>query len=371
MPCDKAMNHSVARDLDHVVAHTAGLWESLRGQRIFITGGTGFVGRWLTESLAWANQRLSLGASAVLLTRNPQAFRAKAPRIAGDPSMELLGGDIGSFDFPEGEFPFVVHAATNRYFEPTPDCPVSTFDRDIAGTRRVLEFARTHGTRRLLFTSSGAIYGLQPPELTHVPEDYAGAPSTTDATSAYGQAKRISEWLCTMYARQYGFAALIARLFAFVGPHLPLEENYAVGNFIRDAIAGGPIKIRGDGTPYRSYLYAADLAIWLWTILVRGESMRACNVGSGEEVSIAELARIVADVIAPGTTIEIARPPVPGGPPARYVPNVERAECELGLRPLIALEEGVRRTYEWTAKHGALRNLKLTGAKHDRQRCGN
>jgi len=351
MPCDKAMNHSVARDLDHVVAHTAGLWESLRGQRIFITGGTGFVGRWLTESLAWANQRFSLGASAVLLTRNPQAFRSQAPRIAGDPSMELLGGDIGSFDFPEGEFPFVVHAATNRHCEPTPDCPVSTFDRDIAGTRRVLEFARTHGTRRLLFTSSGAIYGLQPPELTHVSEDYAGAPSTTDATSAYGQAKRVCEWLCTMYSRQYGFATLIARLFAFVGPRLPLEENYAVGNFIRDAIAGGPIKVRGDGTPYRSYLYAADLAIWLWTILVRGESMRPCNVGSGEEVTIAELARIVADVIAPGMAIEMACRPAPGRPAARYVPCVGRAQQELGLMPLIPLPEGVRRTWEWAVQH--------------------
>jgi len=345
------MDHTVARDLDHVLAHTADLWESLRGQRIFITGGTGFVGRWLTESLAWANQRLQLGLSAVLLTRDPDGFRSRARRIADDSSVQLVAGDLCTFEFPRDDFPFVIHAATERSLEPTPDRPVSSFDRDIAGTRRVLEFARTHGTRRLLFTSSGAIYGPQPAELTHVPEDYAGAPSTTAATSAYGQAKRISEWLCAMYSRQYGFATLIARLFAFVGPYLPLEENYAVGNFIRDAIAGGPIKIGGDGTPYRSYLYAADLTIWLWTILIRGESMRPCNVGSGEEVSIAELAGIVADVIAPGTVIEIACRPAPGRAAARYVPCVGRAQQELGLRPLIPLREGVRRTCEWAVQH--------------------
>lgn len=347
MPCDKAMEHPVAGDLEHVLAHTADIWESLRGQRIFITGGTGFVGRWLTESLAWANQRLQLGLRAVLLTRDPDGFRAKARRLAGDSSIQLVGGDICSFEFPKGEFPFVIHAATERYFEPTPDQPVSHLDRDVGGTRRVLEFARTHGTNRLLFTSSGGIYGPQPPELTHIPEDYCGTTSTKKATYAGAQAKRISEGLCAMYSRQYGFAAMIARMFTFVGPHLPLSEKFAVGNFIRDAMAGGPIRIRGDGTPYRSYLYAADLAIWLWTILVRGESMRPVNVGSGDAVSIAELARVVVDVVAPGKAIEIACQPVPGHPVARYVPDVQRAERELGLRTLVSLPEAVRRTYEW------------------------
>ncbi len=122
--------------------------------------------------------------------------------------------------------------------------------------------------------------GNSPPELTHIPEDYAGAPPTTDSTSAYGQAKRASEFLCTMYARQFGFAAVIARLFAFAGPYLPLNLNFAIGNFMRDVLAGGPVRIAGDGTPYRSYLYAADLAVWLLTFLIKGKSARPYNVGS-------------------------------------------------------------------------------------------
>ncbi len=345
------MHSPLAEDVEHILAHTTGRWEALRGQSVFITGGTGFIGTWLVEAFVGANERLGLGADVVLLTRHPDAFRIKAPHLAEHASIHLLEGDVRSFEFPEGAFPCVIHAATHRHREATPEWPTSTFESDIKGTRRVLEFARTHGTKRLLFTSSGAIYGPQPPDLTYISEPYTGAPLLSDVNSAYAQAKRVSEWLCAMYARQYGFAALIARLFAFVGPHLPLDANFAAGNFIRDVIAGGPVRICGDGTPYRSYLYAADLAIWLWTILLRGESAHPYNVGSAEALTIAELARAVVDAIAPGMRIEIARRPVPGAPAARYVPSVERAERELGLRPLISLAEGVRRTHKWAAKH--------------------
>ena len=342
-----AMENPLAGDLEHVLSHTEELWKTVRGERFFLTGGTGFVGTWLTESLLWANRRLSLGISAVLLTRDPGAFRQRSPNLAADPAITFCAGDGPTFPYPDGVFPLVVHAATERYFAPDADRPASTLDRDLAATRRVLELARTHGTRRLLFTSSGAVYGKQPPDISHIPEDYPGAPLPTETGSAYGQGKRISEFLCGTWSQVYGFDAIIGRLFAFVGPRLPLDAGYAVGNFIRDAMAGGPVQIRGDGTPYRSYLYAADLAIWLWTLLMRGESGAAYNVGSPHEISIADLARVVAEIAAPGAKIHIAGRPVPGVPAPRYVPSTDRAERELGLRPWISLVEGIRRTCEW------------------------
>ena len=324
------------QDLDHVLENMGDGWSALAGTRLFITGGTGFVGKWLLESLLWASERRNLGISATVLTRDPDRFHAESPHLAGHRAVALLRGHPHEFDFPAGEFPFVIHAATTN-----------AFDLDVEGTRRVLEFARTHGARRLLLTSSGAVYGTQPPELTHIPEDYPGAPLTTDPASGYAHAKRASEFLCIAQARQHGFAALIARMFAFVGPYLPLDRNFAAGNFIRDALEGGTIRIKGDGTPCRSYLYAADLAGWLWTILLRGEPARPYNVGSGRSVTIEELARTVAKMTREETPIEIAGTPVPGTPPARYVPSVERAREELGLQPIVSLEEGVRRTYDW------------------------
>lgn len=329
----------MTEDLEHVLAHTSGVWEALRGQSVFITGGTGFVGKWLVESFAFANERLKLDARALLLTRNPD----RVP--ANNPAIHVLKGDVRSFAYPDGEFAFVIHAATEQGHAP------SNFELDVEATKHVLEFARTHGTRRVLFTSSGAVYGTQPSEVTHIPENYAGAPFTTDLNSGYGQAKRASEFLCSRYADQFGFSAVIARLFAFAGPYLPLDLNFAIGNFIRDVLAGGPIRIAGDGTPYRSYLYVADLAIWLWTLLVRGESARPYNVGSDEDLTIASLARAVVENTVPDTPIEIAQQPT-GAPPSRYVPSVDRVKAELGLKPLVALDEAIRRMYEWNRVSG-------------------
>lgn len=312
-------------------------WEALKQTRLFITGGTGFVGTWLVETLLHANDRLNLGITATVLTRDPKRYSKTNPSVARHRAIQVLQGDVLTFEFPTGEFPYVIHAAMP---DPAPEA-------DAQGMRHVLEFAAAHGTRRFLFTSSGAVYGKQPPELSHVPEDYASEPPVTGAITDYGLAKRVSESLAVAYGQQHGFEGRIARLFAFTGPRLPLDRNFAAGNFIRDVVAGGPIRIQGDGTPYRSYLYAADMAVWLWTILVHGRSCRPYNVGSGQAVTIAELASTVAEVTAPGTTIEIAQKPVPGAPALRYVPSVERAERELGLRAVIALKEGVRRMYEW------------------------
>ena len=336
------MSRLPERDLDYVLAAAGESWKALRQRRIFITGGTGFVGTWLVESLLHASDRLDLGITITVLTRDPNRYSRTNPSLAAHPSLAVLQGDVRNFKFPEGDFPFVIHAAT----------PDPALDVAIEETHHVLEFARTHGTRRFLLTSSGAMYGKQPPELTHIPEDYAGAPLVTDLNSGYGQGKRASEFLCGVYGRQYGFDPVIARLFAFSGPRLPLDRNFAVGNFVGDVLSGGPIRIQGDGTPYRSYLYAADMAVWLWTMVVRAEPFRPYNVGSGEGLTIAELARVVTEATVPGIPIEIAQNPVPGAPAMRYVPSVARAEQELGLRPVTTLAEGVRRMYEWAKASG-------------------
>lgn len=343
------MENPLAKDLDHILEHTTGLWEELRGQKLFITGGTGFFGCWLLESFAWANDRLQLGASATVLTRNPENFAIKAPHLANHQAIRFIKGDVKSFEFPEGNFTHVIHAASESDARLNLENPLLLFDTIVEGTRHVIEFARSHGTRKFLFTSSGAVYGKQPPEMTHIPEEYVGAPDTMDRLSAYGEGKRAAEMLCTLYSYQYGIETKIARCFAFVGPYLPLDTNYAIGNFIRDALKGGPIVIKGDGTPYRSYLYAADLAIWLWTILMKGQSCKPYNVGSEDALTIRELADVVVQASGIPMTLQISKLPKPGKLVERYIPETHCAQSELHLQQRIELPEAIKRTAKWYA----------------------
>lgn len=345
------MTNPLAGDLDFILEHSAEVWQELRGQRLFITGGTGFFGRWLLESLCWANDRLDLQLQATVLSCSPEAFAQKAPQLARHPALTWLRGDVKDFLFPAGDFPYLIHAASEGDPLQNQQFPLRQFDTIVSGTRRVLDFAASHGTRKLLFTSSGAVYGKQPPELSHIPETYCGAPDPTLVTSAYGEAKRAAEMLGTLYAAQYGFEVKIARCFAFVGPFLPLGANYAIGNFIRDALHGGPIVIRGDGTPYRSYQYAADLMVWLWTILVRGKSCRPYNVGSDEALSIQEVAERVKEIIAPEAQIQVMQKRQPGDKPQRYIPSIARINKELSLKPRYPLGLAIQLTMNWHIKY--------------------
>jgi dTDP-glucose 4,6-dehydratase len=340
----------LAKDLDHVLEHTQGLWEELRGQRIFITGGTGFFGCWLLESLLWANDKLGLNASAVVLTRNPAAFRRKAPHLAASPAVRLHSGDVRSFDFPSGDFSHVIHAAADYNSSLDDDDPLLMFDTVAEGTRRVLEFARHCGTRKFLLTSSGAIYGPQSPTVTHMPEDYSGSPDLSDPRAAYGEGKRAAEMLCTLYAREHGLEPKIARCFAFVGPYMALDVRFAVGNFIRDGLRGGPILVRGDGSPVRSYLYAADLMVWLWTILFRGQACCPYNVGSEHALTVADAARAVAAGFGPPPQVIIAQRTEGGSLAERYVPQTARAKQQLGLSQEIDLPEAIARSIVWAKK---------------------
>ena len=310
-------------------------------ERIFVTGGTGFFGKSLLA--AWRG-RPPPECSLTILSRNPERFRREHPEFAVLPQVEWVKGDIRDFPFPAGRFDRIIHAATPASAALERDDPAEMYSIIVDGTRRVLEFARRRGAEKLLLTSSGAIYGVQPPELERIAETFPTAPVT-----AYGRGKAEAERLCL----ESGIPAVIARCFAFVGPYLPLDAHFAAGNFIRDALAGRPIVIRGDGRPYRSYLYASDLVKWLWTLLDRGEAGRVYHVGSGRAVSIAELARIAAGLVEPALPVEVLSPEGEGLPP-RYVPDISRAGRELGLRVETDLEEALRLTFEFHRKGGIL-----------------
>jgi nucleoside-diphosphate-sugar epimerase len=334
------------RDLEMICDSTESHWKCFRNQQLFITGGTGFFGRWMLESFLAANHRFALNTQATVLTRQPARFRNSCPHLADHPAITLLQGDVQTFPFPRGEFSFVIHAAADvsaARGHGRAD-PSTLLAANFDGTRRTLDFAASHGTRMV---SSGAVYGSQPASLSHIPETYSGAPDPCLPQSAYGEGKRASEVLCAAYSTPGELECAIARPFAFVGPHLDLDQGFAIGDFIRCALASQPITIRGDPATMRSYLYAADLAVWLWTILSRAAPLRPYNVGSDQAISIGALAQEVTSVLSPDLPVQIAFSSQPGAARSQYVPAIKRSTEELGLRQTVFLRDAIRRTAEW------------------------
>lgn len=294
--------------------------------RIFVTGGTGFFGKSILDYLK-RHPDFRAGDEWMILSRDPERFQSRnAALLDQGRKIGFVTGDVRDF-CAEGRYDEIIHAATAAVTTMAEDEMTSTI---VEGTRHVLDFAKSCGAKKILLTSSGAVYG---PQTAPVGEDAPCNPVT-----AYGKGKFEAERMCV----ESGLDAKIVRCFAFTGPYLNRDIHYAIGNFIRDCLAGEPIIIKGDGTPQRSYLYADDLVEWLFAVLDRGVSGCPYNVGSPEGLSIREVAERVRAALGTKNDIRVLGVSVSSTPPSVYVPDVSRAVRELGLRDTVDLTTAVR-----------------------------
>lgn len=310
----------------------------LHRMRVFATGCTGFFGYWLLSAITCLNRHGAL-IEVVALSRNPAKFLQRHSEFSGLPWLSFVTGTIVDFHLCATHFDAVIHAATDT--SPEAAATPTELSSDIAdGTRNLLAQVATTGYKKFLFVSSGAVYGEQAANVAAISESSALPADLAHTANAYAHGKRIAEKLCISGASANLPAPVIARCFAFVGPYLP--EHLAPAQFVRDVISNDEIILQGDGTPLRSYLDAGDLALWLLTLLARGEAGRVYNVGGAKAISIAELAATIRDVLRPQaimTTLGTAS----NAPRQRYVPNTARAHEELNLASWTPLRQSIER----------------------------
>jgi len=315
--------------------------------RIFFTGGTGFFGKAVLRHLlaGYSRNLAGMPEQVMVLARSPERFLQQHPEFAGLPWLAFHTGNVEQpLSLPRGEhFSHVLHAAADST-DAARMSPLQRYDQIVNGTRHLLDFALASGAERFLFTSSGAVYGPQPPHLEGIPEEWHGSLDQLSPANAHGLAKRAAEHLCALYCQIHGLQATVARCFAFVGQDLQLDVHFAIGNFIRDALWRDAITVQGDGTALRSYLEQDDLAFWLLKLLAQGEGGRAYNVGSDQAISIGALAHLVRDLVAPGKPVQILGRAEHNAVPNRYLPNIERARRELGLSVVTPLDQAIRQT---------------------------
>lgn len=310
---------------------------------LLLTGGTGFFGKALLRQWQACHSSGNAVPKVTVLSRSPESFLEEHPEFSGQPWLHVHRGDIlEPSTFPANSaFTHVLHAAADSTLG-TQLTPLERYTQIVDGTRNLLDYAVANNISSFLLTSSGGAYGPQPEYMEKIPEDYNGMPAPLNPQHSYGVAKRCAEHMCALYQERYGLRTVIARCFAFVGRDLPLNAHFAIGNFIRDALTSPEITVAGDGTPVRTYMDQRDLAHWLGTLLERGQSGHAYNVGSDHAITIRDLAYLVRDILAPAKPVLIAARSGNTSFRSRYVPSIAKARDELGLTLEHTLEAAIR-----------------------------
>lgn len=333
---------SLSSDCEYIYLKTGIFLDKFKDKTIFITGGTGFIGKWFLEYFSWLNDNKNACMEIIVLSRNPSKFISDFPHFARN-YIIYYTGDVIDFCSFDRHVDYIIHAATDSDAETNKNFPLKMVDTAVLGTRRILDFAVEKNVKCLLYLSSGAVYGTPPENELYFEESSLGAPDVLDSSSAYGESKRMAELLCKLYFEQFRLKSVIARCFAFVGPYLPLDKHFAIGNFINNVLRHEDIIIKGTGMPLRSYMYASDLIVWLLYCLFKGEGGTAYNVGSDQPVSIKDLAEITASFNS-DLTVKVLNQTNTSQRNFNYIPDTSKIRSDLHVPEVIALKEAISRT---------------------------
>jgi UDP-glucuronate decarboxylase len=315
------------------------LASQISDKSFFLTGGSGVFGSWVLHYFNWLIKKKLASPKITILVRNKV-------NIYKYDFIKYVVGDIINFEHSDEKFDHMLHLAAPSALDTFNGMGnIEKIDQLFFGTRNVIKFAKKSIMSRSLMVSSGAIYGGFPEMHTDpISEDCRKAPLSTDSSSGLAMGKKISETLFMLSNNLGEINMSIARCFSFVGPGLPFDIHYAIGNFINDIIEGNNIKINGNGKPVRSFMYLGDMVYWILNILFFGKDGRDYNVGSNFGINMHNLALLIIKLLDPDKSVELRHLSNESkGNPANffYVPSIERARTELNLKEMINLNDSI------------------------------
>ncbi|WP_334158416.1 NAD-dependent epimerase/dehydratase family protein [Oryzomicrobium sp.] len=288
-------NPVIEEDLDAILLHPLP-WFELYGKTVLVTGASGFLGAYLLDTLARLNER-GTGPTITLLAlaRNQNRLHDRLPHLVNRTDVRALIQDVTEPLTTPTAPNFIIHAASEASPRHYLAQPVDTIRANALGTLHLLDFARSHGSR-LLFLSSGAVYGGHFGTGEALSETSFGPLDPLDPRACYGESKRIAETLCGAYASQHGVHTTIARISHTYGPGLELDDGRVFIDLVAQILQGQDIVLHGDGLEQRPFCYITDMIAGLFTVLLRGHPGQAYNLGATSELSIRELATLLLEL---------------------------------------------------------------------------
>jgi dTDP-glucose 4,6-dehydratase len=321
--------------------------EALRGEHLFLSGGTGILGTWLLELIKVLNDEHGFEIRVTVYSRHARDFASRWPHLGQREYFRFEEGDIRYFtEFPS-DIRYIIHAAALTDRRLLASQPSSVAEVNGVGTMRILRAANLlEDVRKFVLLSSGLVYGAQPWDLPRVDESFAGPLRCNDVNAVYAESKRFAEVVAQSAISETKIPLVTLRPFAFVGPYQSLQLPWAVTDFIRDSFTGGPIRIMGDGATVRSLMYASDFAFGVLAALTKGKARETYNIGSPEAVDLITLAKMITQSFTPVPEIR-AGLGQSGTDRNRLVPDICKAQSDIGLQVTVPLADAIQRTITW------------------------
>jgi nucleoside-diphosphate-sugar epimerase len=342
---DKRQIDFLQKDCADAAAWSLSLLGKLKDQKILIAGGTGFIGSWIAEFISFLNDNYQFNTSLILLSRNTDLFINEKKHLATRNDIQFITKDIRNINELPNDVTYIIHAATSPDNRSHVSNPIETVSTITKGTDNLIDSAfKLPDLKKFLFLSSGQVYGKSISKNELLSESDFGPLDCNKITSIYPEAKRLAEATCCAYTSQYKLPIVIARPFSFIGPYQSLSKPWAINNFINDALNNKTIRIIGNGEPLRSYMYPADLVVWLLKILVDGKRNIAYNLGSPLAISLKDAAEKIVQIAQTNVNIEIK---FNNNDSSHYVPDISLCKNDLGLRINYNIEETIQRSISW------------------------
>ena len=316
-------------------------------KHISVTGGTGFLGSWIAEMVAALNDEHHLGITLDLYARNVSDWARKFTHLSKRTDIRLKSQDVRSqFEFVR-DTNFVVHAAgipNNRVHSSE---PLRVQQTTVSGLNNTLDAAtQLDKLTRFLNVSSCLVCGPPNRPGALVETEYFPVPCD-QLHMVYVEAKRAAENLAAIYRSQFRMPVSTIRPFTFAGPYQELDRPWALNNFLRDVLTGSEIRIYGDGSARRSYLYGSDAAWWTMAALANGVDGAVYNVGSPTAVTHLELVKLIGDQVSPQPRVTINTAMSKPGMRDDLYPDVTATLIGLGVTQTCSLEHAIDKTWRW------------------------